>query len=432
MDAARIFAKRRRLPEGSPNSFLMNDAFRTRTDCRICGSTDLAKVLDLGSTPPANAYLRAEQLDQPERTFPLELHFCRTCSLAQLIHVVAPEILFHDYHYVTGASTPSVEHFRRYAAETIAPLITNTHDLVVDIGGNDGVLLEAVRDFARVLNVDPASNLAGLSEARGVPFMARFFSERVACEIVLEHGAAAVVTANNVFAHTDVLLDAFNGVRVLIGETGTFVCEVHWVGDLLERNCFDQIYHEHLCFYSLHAMNWLMKRAGLTLVDVEIVPTQGQSLRVFAKREGVPSIAVKNLLALEVAKGVTGEAEFVAFAARVSANRDAVLSLVKDLKASGKRIAGYGAPAKGNTLLNYYGLGPSEIEYLVDSTPQKQGLYSPGMHIPIVDRQMLESDPVDYAIILAWNFRDAILSKEASVRKAGTKFIVTVPSVEIF
>lgn len=410
----------------------MTDSFRTRSDCRICGSTDLVKVLDLGSTPPANAYLRAEHLDLPEATFPLELHFCRVCSLAQLIHVVAPEILFHDYHYVTGASTPSVEHFGRYAAETIAPLVANSTDLVVDIGGNDGVLLEAVRGFARVLNVDPASNLSPLSEARGVPFLGRFFSERVACEIVLQHGTAAVVTANNVFAHTDMLLDAFNGVRVLIGESGTFVCEVHWVGDLLERNCFDQIYHEHLCFYSLHAMQWLMQRAGLTLVHVEIVPTQGQSLRVFAKREGVASKAVTDLLALEITKGVTSEAEFMAFASRVRANRDAVLSLVRDIKAAGKRIAGYGAPAKGNTLLNYYGLGTDDIEYLVDSTTQKQGLFSPGMHIPIVDRQMLESQPVDYALILAWNFRDAILRQEASIRASGTQFIVTVPTVEIF
>ena len=178
-------------------------------------------------------------------------------------------------------------------------------------------------------------------------------------------------------------------------------------------------------------MQYLARRAGLSVVDVEIVPTQGQSLRVFMRREGEPSAAVTQLLATERARGVTTEPAFRAFADRVHANREAVVSLVRGLRAQGKRIAGYGAPAKGNTLLNYYGLGPDDIEYLVDSTPQKQGLYSPGMRIPIVARERLETDPVDYAIILAWNFKDAILRKEAAVRSAGTQFIVTVPAVEM-
>lgn len=399
--------------------------------CRVCEGTDLVKVLDLGSTPPANAYLKEEDLRKPEKSFPLALYYCRTCSLAQLLDVVDPSILFKDYHFLTGASAPSIAHFKKYAEEVIKPLITSKDDLVIDIGGNDGVLLSFVKDYARVLNVDPADNLAPISEEKGVPFYSAFFTSEIADNLIAKYGTAKVVVANNVFAHTDPLRDVFKGVAKLIGEDGVFIFEVHWQKHLLEEGAFDQIYHEHLCFHSLHALKHLAESVGMTIYDVEIVPMQGQSLRVFASKHKVPTENVARILKEEEMAGLTDERAHRAFAEKVEENKKKLLVLLAELKAAGKKIVGYGAPAKSTTLLNYYGVGPETLEYLTDTTPLKQGLYSPGTHIPIVSPERLQSDRPDYILLFAWNFKDYILEKEKDLRDAGVKFIITIPTVEV-
>ena len=402
-----------------------------KTTCRVCEGADLVKVLDLGSTPPANAYLKKEDLDKPEKSYPLALYFCRTCSLAQLLDVVNPEILFKDYHFLTGASAPSVEHFKKYAEEVIKPLISSKDDLVIDIGGNDGGLLSFVKDYARVLNVDPADNLAPLSEEKGVPFYPAFFTSQTADDVLKKYGQAKVVVANNVFAHTDPIRDVFKGVAKLIGEDGTFVFEVHWNKHLIEEGAFDQIYHEHLCFYSLHAAKYLVEAAGMKVFDVQIVPMQGQSLRVYASKNKAEKGSVNEILEIEKSAGLTDEKTFLEFGEKVSTNKEKLRTLLLGLKEQGKRIVGYGAPAKGNTLLNYYGIGPDILDYLTDTTTLKQGLYSPGMHIPIVSPEKLLTDIPDYILLLAWNFKDAILEKEKVLREKGVKFIITVPTVEV-
>lgn len=399
--------------------------------CRVCEGTDLVKVLDLGSTPPANAYLKEGDLGKPEKSFPLALYYCRTCSLAQLLDVVDPSILFKDYHFLTGASAPSIAHFKKYAEEVIKPLITSKDDLVIDIGGNDGVLLSFVKDYARVLNVDPADNLAPISEEKGVPFYPAFFTSEIADNLIAKYGTAKVVVANNVFAHTDPLRDVFKGVAKLIGEDGVFIFEVHWQKHLLEEGAFDQIYHEHLCFHSLHALKHLTESVGMTIYDVEIVPMQGQSLRVFASRHKVPTENVARILKEEEMAGLTDERAHRAFAEKVEENKKKLLVLLAELKAAGKKIVGYGAPAKSTTLLNYYGVGSETLEYLTDTTPLKQGLYSPGTHIPIVSPERLQSDRPDYILLFAWNFKDYILEKEKDLRDAGVKFIITIPTVEV-
>ena len=408
----------------------MQDHVR-KTTCRVCEGTDLVQIIDLGSTPPANAYISTEDLNKEEKTFPLVLYFCRTCSLAQLLDVVHPEILFKGYHFVTSASTPSVVHFERYAKEVILPLITSPLDLVIDIGGNDGVLLSYVKDKARVLNVDPADNLAFISEGKGVPFYPAFFTSQVADDIIKKFGTAKVVVANNVFAHTDPIRDVFEGVAKLIGDEGTFIFEVHWVKHLIEENAFDQIYHEHLCFYSLHALKVLVEATGMNIFDVEIVEAQGKSLRVFVSKNGVPKPAVAKILAEEESAGLTNEDTFHSFSSIVTANKKETVLLLQELKKAGKKIAGYGAPAKSTTLLNYYGIGPEVIDYITDSTPLKQGLFSPGVHIPILSPHTLHIDVPDYILLFAWNFKDFILEKERKLREQGVKFIVTVPRVEI-
>ncbi|MGH7141428.1 MAG: methyltransferase domain-containing protein [Minisyncoccia bacterium] len=400
------------------------------TKCRICGSENLVKVLDLGTMPPANAYLRKEDLGKPEPEYPLALYFCRECSLAQLLDVVSPEILFKNYHFLTGASQPSVEHFCAYAGRIKTFLVKKT-DLVVDIGGNDGVLLSFLKDHARVLNVDPADNLAKLSEEKGIPFHPAFFSFHVAQDIIGKYGHAKVVTANNVFAHVDALRDAFAGVAELIGEHGVFIFEVHWAKHLVETGCFDQIYHEHLCFHSLHALKRLTELSGMQIFDVEIVPMQGQSLRVYAAKNRAAEPSVDRVLAVEKVAGLTQEDGFQAFAEEVRENKRTLLELLRKLKGEGKKIVGYGAPAKGNTHLNYYGLGPETFDYLTDTTPLKQGLYSPGTHIPIVSPEQLYAATPDYALVLAWNFVDTILKKEQPLREKGMKFILTIPALQV-
>ena len=402
-----------------------------KTACRICGNSELIKVLDLGSTPPANAYLSKEDLGKPEKSFPLAIYFCRTCSLVQLLDVVDPNLLFKGYHFLTGASGPSVTHFEKYANEAVRPFIESKDDLVVDIGGNDGVLLSYLKDDARVLNVDPADNLALLSEEKGVPFYTAFFTSETAKDLIRKYGHAKVVTANNVFAHTDSLRDVFKGVADLIGDTGVFIFEVHWVKHLVETGCFDQIYHEHLCFHSLHALKRLVEDSGMKVFDVEVVPMQGQSLRVYAAANRPEKPAVAQLLKEEEAVDLTDERTYQAFAQKVEDNKQKLLALLGTLKREGKRIVGYGAPAKGNTLLNYYGLGTETLDYLTDSTPLKQGLYSPGKHIPIVPPDRLQEDTPDYILLLAWNFKDAILEKEKALREKGVKFIITIPNLEV-
>lgn len=406
-------------------------SYRHNTTCRICGGTDLVQVLDLGSMPPANAYVKKENLGKPEPAFPLVLYFCRTCSLAQLLDVVHQDILFKDYHFLTSASAPSVTHFKQYAEEAIRPYITSPNDLVIDIGGNDGVLLSFVKDYARVLNVDPADNLAPISLENGVPFYPAFFTSHTAKVILEKYGKAKVVVANNVFAHTDPLQDVFKGVAELIGEDGVFIFEVHWAKHFIEEGAFDQIYHEHLCFHSLHALQHLITASGMNIFDVQIVPMQGRSLRVFAAKSRTATQHINNILLEEKKAGLDDEATYHAFAEKVELNKKKLLTLLHELKAAGKKIVGYGAPAKGNTLLNYYGIGPDILDYLTDTTILKQGMYSPGMHIPIVSPERLLTDTPDYILLLAWNFKDAILEKEKALRARGVKFINTVPQVEV-
>jgi len=402
-----------------------------KTSCRVCEGSDLVEILDLGSTPPANAYIEEENLGEPEESFPLVLYFCRTCSLAQLLDVVDEEILFKDYHFLTAASAPSVAHFKKYSKDVILPLVKSKDDLVIDIGGNDGALLSFVKDYARVLNVDPADNLAPLSEEKGVPFYPAFFTSKTADDILKKYEKARVVVANNVFAHTDPIRDVFQGVSKLIGEDGTFIFEVHWAKHLIEGGAFDQIYHEHLCYYSLHAAKYLVEATGMKIFDVEIVPMQGLSLRVHVSKNRSSSKRVAEILEEEKKLGMRNEDAYLNFAKEVHENKDKILKFIKEIKKGGKKIVGYGAPAKGNTLLNYYGLGAETIEYLTDTTSLKQGLYSPGMHIPIVSPEKLLTDTPDYILLLAWNFKDVILEKEKDLRKKGVKFIITVPEVVI-
>lgn len=402
-----------------------------KINCRICNSRDLEEVLTLGIMPLANAFLDKESLSVEEPRFPLTVNFCPHCFLVQLGHVVDGELLFKNYHYATSASTPLVQHFNNLADEIASEYVKSPEDLVVEIGSNDGSLLSRIKDRCRVLGVDPAENITELATARHVPTIRDFFSAKLAERIRSEFGPARVVVANNVMAHIDDIRDVFSGVKTLLADDGRFIFEVHWVGNLLTEGGFDQIYHEHLHYYSLHSVKVLLDSLGMVVNDIRLVPIHGESMRVYTGKSGRRSVAVRDFLDREVAMGLTKSVTYVNFSKKIESNKKKLVDLLSELKAQGKKIVGYGAPAKGNTLLNYFHIGPDVLDYITDTTPAKQGTYTLGMRIPVVSPEKLLIDTPDYILLLSWNYADAIIEKEKDLRSRGVKFIIPVPDVRI-
>ncbi len=409
----------------------MKADFKHKDECRICRSKGLKKILDLGTMPLANAFLKKEELNKPEPAFPLVVYFCETCSLVQLADVVDSSMMFSDYHYLTSASKPLADHFCQLGEEIARRFATNRDDLVVEIGSNDGVLLESIKDKCRVLGVDPAKNVVEIAKKRGVETICDFFGEELAEKIVKKYGHAKAMTANNVMAHVDDLHGVFKGVKKLLADDGVFVFEAHWVGNLIGDGGFDQIYHEHLCYYSLHSLKHMTELLGLKIIDATLVPIHGQSLKVYVAKHGEPSRQVADLLKKEKELRLDRIETYKAFSDKVESNKIKLLKLISGLKAEGKQIAAYGAPAKGNTLLNYFHLNGDTVSFVTDTTPLKQGLYTPGTHIPVLAPEKMNEMLPDYVILLAWNYADAILAKEKALRDKGVKFIIPVPEVRI-
>lgn len=399
--------------------------------CRICGSTKMVKILDLGVMPPANSFLDKEELSKPEAAFPLRVYFCTSCALLQLRDRVDPRYMFRHYAYMTSASRPLVDYFTEFGDELARKFVRSKNDLVVEVGGNDGPLLSVIQEKCRVLNIEPAKNIAQISQIKGIPTITEFFSEDLAKKIVARRGTATVLTGSNVFAHIDDMHDLFLGAKRLIGPKGVFVMEVHWVGNLIYEGGFDQIYHEHLCYYSLHSLQRLAEQFGLKVFDAKITKMHGATLRAFisAPRPVQPSVGA--VLAKELKLGLEKLSTYKKFALRVKKNQKDLRSLLLRLKRQGKTIAGYGAPAKGNTLLNFCRINNKTIDYIVDTTIFKQGLYSPGGHIPVYSPEHFKEKQPDYMVLLAWNYADAIMRKEEEYRKKGGKFIIPVPKVRI-
>jgi hypothetical protein len=404
--------------------------FKLKKECGICGSKDFLEILDLGAMPPANAFLKANEFKK-EENFPLVVQLCKNCKSLQLRHVVSPIFLFKDYCYTTRASQPLVEHFHELAEEIVNDYVQSPNDLVVEIGSNDGVLLSKIKDQCKVLGIDPANNIAKTAIQENVPTLVDFFNTKLSKKIKSDIGEAKVVVANNVMAHINDLRDVFSGVKHLLSSTGCFIFEVHWVGNLLTEGGFDQIYHEHLYYHSLNSLKVLLDSLGMVINNIRLVPIHGQSMRVYVGRSGVSSSAVRKFLDREIKMGLLDAKTYQNFSKKVESNKGNLSKLLGKLKKNGKKIVGYGAPAKGNTLLNYFKIEPKVLDYITDTTPSKQGKYTPGAHIPIVSPEKLESDWPDYALLLSWNYADAILKKEKALREKGLKFIVPVPKVKI-
>lgn len=402
-----------------------------KKSCRICGANKFAKVLDLGSMPPANAFLAKKELSKPEEVFPLAVYFCKNCGLLQLRDVVHPKLLYTKYDYMSSASKPLADYLEALGNHLADRFVNSKEDLVIDIGGNDGTLLAAIKDRCRVLNIEPAKKIAKISRKNGVPVVNGFFSEKLAREVLQRFGPAAAVTANNVVAHIDDLGDLFKGIKILIGDKGIFSFDVHWVGNLIGEGGFDQIYHEHLCYFSLVVIKRFVEKMDLKVFDVQLTDMHGASLRVFVAKDRPSTEAVTKILKEEKKRKLDKISTFASFAKRVYKNRRDFIGLLADLKSKKKTIVGYGAPAKSNTLFNFCRIDGRLVDFIVDTTPFKQGLYAPGSKMPVLHPEEFKNKKPDYAILLAWNYADMIIEKEKEFRNNGGKFIIPVPKVRI-
>ncbi len=404
------------------------------TTCRSCGRLGLVPVLDLGSQPLANRLRREDELVTEEPRYPLDLAVCPGCALVQITESVDPEVLFGEYPYFSSVIPSLVAHAKEIATRLVAERGLGPESLAMEIASNDGYLLQHYRDAGvRVLGVDPARNIAAVAEERGIPTRCAFFGRDVAAELVAEGYRPDVVHANNVMAHVPDLNGFVAGVATLLGDRGRLVTESPYLADLLDHVEFDTIYHEHLCYYSLTALDRLFTRHGLVVEDVERLPIHGGSLRLTVASQDVAARgpAVLALLEEERAWGVDDTATYEAFGERVRALGRDLSTLIDGLSSDGARVAAYGASAKGSTLLNTFGIGRDRLEFIADASPHKQGLFAPGTALPIVGPEALLERRPDYVLLLAWNFADEILAQQQAYRDAGGRFIVPVPAPAI-
>lgn len=394
----------------------------------MCGSSQLTQFLSLGDQPLANRFITKEELHLPEPRYPLDIYFCEGCYLAQLIDVVDKEELFRNYIYFSSGMPKLSNHFKQYA-DDVRERFLALGDSVVELASNDGILLKHFQDCGhRVLGIDPATNIAAVAQSRGVSTINDFFSESLAGRIVQEHGRARVVIANNVVAHINNHHDLMRGIATLIANDGVFVMEAPYLVDMFENLTYDTIYHEHLSYLAVRPLQALAERFGLEVFEAQLHPVQGQSVRVFMDKRGVRPVHESVALFLEKEKKwqLENSASYYALAGRVRHSKDRLVARLKELKGRGKRIAAYGAPAKGNTVLNYCHIGPDIIEYALEDLSSKHGLYTPGTHIPVVSRQEAEKNPPDYYLLLAWNYFEPIRAKEKEFKKRGGKFIIPI------
>jgi SAM-dependent methyltransferase len=410
-----------------------------RDTCRLCASRAIDEVLRLEPTPPANEFLTASEREAPQDTFPLGLWQCQQCYHVQLPVVVNPERLFRNYVYVSGTSPVFVDHFRRYAEAVVRTLKLEPKQLVVDVGSNDGTLLRFYRDLGmKVLGVDPARDIAQRATDEGLETLPEFLSEALARRIREERGPAQVVTANNVFAHADDLAGVARAVRTIIGPSGVFVFEVYYLVDFCQKLLFDTVYHEHLAYHSIGSLVPFFQALGMRVFDVERVDTHGGSIRVYVD-QGMRAVSprVDELRRLELESGfpVAGwpapsrPSPLLALEARISDLSVRLGSRLRQLRADGKRIAGYGAPAKATTLMHQFGLGRDVLDFVVDDNPLKQGRFTPGVQVPVVPSSALSEQRPDYLLVLAWNFAEPIMKKCEPFHRDGGKFIIPLPEL---
>jgi SAM-dependent methyltransferase len=400
--------------------------------CRSCDRDGLEPVLSLGRMALANALLTADQLGRPEPVYPLDLVLCPRCALVQITETVPPEELFSQYLYFSSYSDTMVRHAREIVERLIRERRLGGSSLAVELASNDGYLLQHfVAAGVPVLGVEPAANIAKVAQEKGVRTVCDFFGRRLASELRDRGERADVVLANNVLAHVADLNGFVEGIATLLKPDGMAVVEVPYVKEMIDRCEFDTIYHEHLCYFSVTALDRLFRRHGLVLADVERLPIHGGSLRLFAAPGGAPSRRVSDHLREESAWGVDRIESYRDFGRKVERIKTDLVGLLKSLKAEGKRLAGYGAAAKATVLLNYCGVGTDTLDFVADRSPHKVGKYVPGVRIPVAPPgRLLEAMP-DYTVLFAWNVAAEVLEQQAEYRRRGGRFIIPVPEVTV-
>jgi SAM-dependent methyltransferase len=401
--------------------------------CRSCGEVRLKSVLTLGKLPLANRLLTEDQLGAAEPAYPLELILCPRCSLVQISETVPPEELFRNYVYFSSFSEGMLQHARQLTGQIIASQKLRPTSLVIEIGSNDGYLLQNYQSSGiPVLGIEPAVNVARVAQDQnGVPTLCKFFNRDLAAQLAGCDEKADVVHVHNVLAHVADLNGFVAGLQIVLKDSGIGVIEVPYVKDLIDHVEFDTIYHEHLCYFSLTSLTHLFERHGLTVRDVERTAIHGGSLRLFVGKHGRSSVRVARLLDDEAAWGVAKAEFYQGFGQRIERLRGELVALLRDLKSQGRTIAVYGASAKGSTLLNYFQIGRELIDFVVDRNTFKQGRYTPGTHLKIHSPDKLVEAHPDYVLLLSWNFAEEILAQQAAYRKGGGRFIIPIPNLKV-
>ncbi len=404
--------------------------------CRLCGSDLTQTFADLGMSPPCESYVEADELDQGETFYPLHVRICSTCLLVQLPVYLTGEDIFSHYAYFSSYSDSWVAHAKRYVQAAVVKLGLEADSFVVEVASNDGYLLQHVRDLGiRCLGIEPAANIAEVARSKGIDTVCEFLGEATADAVAAQHGRADLVTANNVFAHVPDIVDFARGLRGLLKDDGTVTIEIPHLLRLIEDRLYDTIYHEHYSYLSLITTQRVLAEAGLSVVDVEELPTHGGSLRTWSMpvELGIePSERVAKVLADERAAGLDTVEGHSGFADVISAARDDLVEFLIAARREGKSVVGYGAPGKGNTLLNHAGVREDLLAYTVDRSTFKQGMFLPGTHVPIHAPERLAETRPDYILILPWNLREEIASQLGYTRSWGAKLVVPLPRLEVF
>ena len=409
----------------------------TVKNCRICGSNKLLDVIDLGKQPIPNGFLRKEDLKQKEQRYKLSVCFCVNCSLMQLRYLVNSKVMFGNYLYIPSASKTRISYFKQMAEELVKLGRLKKNELIIDVGSNDGSLLVCFKNLGmKILGIDPAENLVKIANLNGVETVLGYFDSTLAQKTVKKYGKAKVITATNVIAQIPNLHEVISGGAILLDDEGIFVMHFPYSLDLLKNNLFDTIYHEHLSYFSVKSLVYLAKDSSLEIFDIHKSDLDGGSLRVFWKKKTNTKIKVKQEVITKLLKeeenfGLHDIKAYIEFEKRIEKLKINTVKKLKQLKKSKKIIAGYGAAAKANVLLNYFGIDGKTIDYIVDSTPYKQGLFTPGTHIPIYAEDKIYETKPDYLLIFAWNFSKEIIEKNRKFKNDGGKFILIEPNFEI-
>lgn len=408
---------------------MYTEVVRTCTACRLCGEAAFEPVISFGDTPLANNYLLPQETEKGEPFAPLSVIQCKTCFSVQLEHTVDPRVLFEHYLYVSGTSPIFRKHFDDYAAHVIEKLALATGSFVIDIGSNDGVLLSSFKARGHtVLGIEPAKGIAHGAQAAGIETVNAFLSPVSAERIRTERGEAHIVTANNVFAHVDDARSFALAVRSLLADDGAYVFEVQYLKDLVEKNLFDLIYHEHIFYHHLDPLVRFFTSIDMEIFDVERVATHGGSLRVYVQKRGARHSVDPAVTALCAEESFLNTSKtYTAFRNAIQGNKRTLAELLAGIAKQGKRVAGYGAPAKGTTFCYAFNITGKTLEFIVDDSPLKQGRIMPGTHIPIVSREHLFARKPDYCLVLAWNFAEPIMRDANRFTEVGGRFINPVP-----